>query len=47
MLNDVKSNVEMLFKELELPEVVLKFRGPGTGDSEGCGEDILIKDEVR
>jgi len=34
-MNDVKSNVEvLLLEELELLESRLKFRGPGTGDSE-------------
>jgi hypothetical protein len=35
VVNDVTSNGRMLFKEeLELREAMLKFRGPGTGDSE-------------
>lgn len=34
MLNDVRSNEEMVFRELELRDALLKFRGPGTGDSE-------------
>jgi hypothetical protein len=47
VVNDVKSNEEMVFvRELELPEGVLKFRGP-KGDSEGLKEDMLLKDEVR
>ena len=46
VVNDVKSNGRMLFGELELRKAMLKFRGPGTGDSEG-GEERLGKDEVR
>lgn len=37
MVNDVTSNGEIVAgkAELELREARLKFRGPGTGDSEG------------
>jgi hypothetical protein len=36
VVNDEKSNGErLLWEELELREAMLKFRGPGTGDSEG------------
>lgn len=41
MLNDVTSNAKMASaEELELRDALLKFRGPGTGDSEERGEVI-------
>ena len=43
MVNDVKSNVMLLVCELELRGAVLKFRDPGTGDSEG---DEEIREEL-
>lgn len=47
MVDDVKSNGEMVFRELELLESRLKFRGPGTGDSGGGGRGEKLKDVVR
>lgn len=43
MVNDVTSNGEMVAAkaELDLREAGLKFRGPGTGDSEG-----LLREEI-
>lgn len=43
-MNDVTSNEEMVSEgsELGLREALLKFRGPGTGDSEG-GEEIEME----
>jgi len=38
VVNDVKSNVGMVAeRELKLQGVELRFRGPGTGGSEGWG----------
>lgn len=39
-MNDVKSNEMVLASELELRGAVLKFRDPGTGDSEEEDEEI-------
>lgn len=37
-MNDVKSiGAKLLGEELELRDAMLKFRGPGTGGSEGGG----------
>lgn len=47
VVNDEMSNGKALFGELELRKAMLKFRGPGTGDSEGVEEERLEKDEVR
>ena len=47
MLNDVTSNEEIVFGELELRDALLKFRGPGTGDSEEERRGEKIEDEVR
>ena len=48
MVNDVRSNgVIVRVGELELRDAMLKFRGPGTGNSEGGVDEWGKKDEVR
>jgi hypothetical protein len=47
-VNDVKSNVvNELGRELELRDAALKFRGPGTGDSEDGMVEGGVENEVR